>query len=141
MLIHPHLTFVLYDKVVGEVVSPDTDILLVDEADIVVGEGDLVQAEQAEDQGCKDEEQTDSPFLYNHHLKLFLHNSMQCNGFSQDYIRPEVYSSRSEHLPEAPTCIRPRVHWTLSMFLNDQREPRESSERVQRKSGESPEQV
>ena len=68
MLIHPHLTFVLYDKVVGEVVSPDTDILLVDEADIVVGEGDLVQAEQAEDQGCKDEEQTDSPFLFNHHL-------------------------------------------------------------------------
>ena len=56
MLIHPHLTFVLYDKVVGEVVSPDTDILLVDEADIVVGEGDLVQAEQAEDEGCKDEE-------------------------------------------------------------------------------------
>ena len=132
MLIHPHLTFVLYDKVVGEVVSPDTDILLVDEADIVVGEGDLVQAEQAEDQGCKDEEQTDSPFLYNHHLKLFLHNSMQCNGFSQVYTRPEVYLSRSEHLPEAPTCIRPGVHWTLSMFLNDQREFRESPEKVWR---------
>ena len=46
MLIHPHLTFVLYDKVVGEVVSPDTDILLVYEADIVVGEGDLVQTEK-----------------------------------------------------------------------------------------------
>ena len=127
MLIHPHLTFVLYDKVVGEGVSPDTDILLVDEADIVVGEGDLVQTEQAEDEGCKDEEQTDSPLLYNHHLKLFLHNSMQCNGFSQVYTRPEVYLSRSEHLPEAPTCIQPKVHWTQRMLLDTSMQPQDFS--------------
>ena len=74
MLIHPHLTFVLYDKVVGEGVSPDTDILLVDEgfieADIVVGEGDLVQAEQTEEEGCKDEIDADSPLLHIRHPNL-----------------------------------------------------------------------
>ena len=73
MLIHP-FTFVLYHKVVGEVVSLDADILLVDEADIVVGEGDLVQAEQAEEESRKDEEQADSPWLHNGHPKLFLRN-------------------------------------------------------------------
>ena len=52
------------------------------------------------------------------------------NASEASSMRPEVYSSRSEPLPEAPTCIRPGVHWTLSMFLNDQREPRESSEKV-----------
>ena len=52
----------MYEKVLGEVVTFDTDILFVDEADIVVGDRDLVQAEQAEEEGPKDEKETDSSF-------------------------------------------------------------------------------
>lgn len=60
----------MYDKVIGELVSLDTDILHVDEADIVVGEGDLVQAEQTEEEGCKDEIDADSPLLHIRHPNL-----------------------------------------------------------------------
>ena len=59
----------MYEKVLGEVVTFDTDILFVDEADIVVGDRDLVQAEQAEEEGPKDEEEADSSFwLHKSHL-------------------------------------------------------------------------
>ena len=66
-------------------------------------------------------------------------------------IRPEVYSSRSEHLPEAPTCIRPRVHWPEVyssirevnwVYVKSRKveeNSRKSPERVQKKSRKSPE--
>ena len=68
-------------------------------------------------------------------------------------IRPEVYSSRSEHLPEAPTCIRPRVHWPevyssireVNWVYVKSRQVEENSrispERVQKKSRKNPEKV
>ena len=68
-------------------------------------------------------------------------------------IRPEVYSSRSEHLPEAPTCIRPRVHWPEVyssirevnwVYVKSRKveeNSRKSPERVQKKSRKSPEKV
>ena len=56
----------MYDKVIGNMVPLDTDILFVDEADIVIGEGDLVQME-AEQEGHKDEEQADSSLLHKSH--------------------------------------------------------------------------
>ena len=49
-------------------VSLDTDILFVDEADIIVGEGDLVQME-AEQKGNKDKEEDNSPLLHKSHPK------------------------------------------------------------------------
>ena len=66
-------------------------------------------------------------------------------------IQPEVYSSRSEHLPEAPTCIRPRVHWPEVyssirevnwVYVKSRKveeNSRKSPERVQKKSRKSPE--
>ena len=58
----------MYDKVIGDMVPLDTDILLVDEADIVVGEGDLVQME-AEQEDHNDEEEYNSPLLHKSHPK------------------------------------------------------------------------
>ena len=66
-------------------------------------------------------------------------------------IRPEVYSSRSEHLPEDPTCIRPRVYWPEVyssirevnwVYVKSRRveeNSRKSPEKVQKKSRKSPE--
>ena len=60
-------------------VSLDTDILFLDEADIVVGEGDLVQMQAAEEESHEDEEKADSPFLHNTHQSPICAN--QCTGF------------------------------------------------------------
>ena len=66
---------------------------------------------------------------------------------------PKVYSSRSEHLPEAPTCIRPRVHWPEVyssirevnwVYVKSRKveeNSRKSPERVQKKSRKNPEKV
>ena len=66
-------------KVIGEVVSLETDVLFVDEADIVIGEGDLLQMEVAEEKSRNDEEKADSPLLYKTHSNPNppLPNSMQ----------------------------------------------------------------
>ena len=59
-------------------VSLDTDILFLDEADIVVGEGDLVQMQAAEEESHEDEEKADSPFLHNTHHPIWVN---LCTGF------------------------------------------------------------
>ena len=55
----------VYDKIVREAVSFDADVAIVDEADVVVGERDLVQVE-AEQGEQEDEEQVKSPLINCH---------------------------------------------------------------------------
>ena len=52
-------------KIVREAVSFDADVAIVNEADVVVGEGDLVQVE-AEQGEQEDEEQIKSPLMNCH---------------------------------------------------------------------------
>ena len=54
-----------YDKIVRKAVSFDADVAIVDEADVVVGEGDLVQVE-AEQGEQEDKEQIKSPLMNCH---------------------------------------------------------------------------
>ena len=54
-----------YDKIVRETVSFDADVAIVDEADVVVGERDLVQVE-AEQGEQEDEEQIKSSLMNCH---------------------------------------------------------------------------
>ena len=54
-----------YDKIVWEAVCFDADVAIVDEADVVVGEGDLVQVEAEQDEQ-EDEEQIKSPLMNCH---------------------------------------------------------------------------
>ena len=54
-----------YNKIVREAVSFDADVAIVNEADVVVGEGDLVQVE-AEQGEQEDEEQIKSPLMNCH---------------------------------------------------------------------------
>ena len=54
-----------YDKIVREAISFDADVAIVNEADVVVGEGDLVQVE-AEQGEHEDEEQIKSLLMNCH---------------------------------------------------------------------------